>query len=39
VETRGDVHTEEAPFHGYPQSMRLVLPPLGGLVLKPGSRA
>jgi len=39
VETRGEVHTEDAPFHGYPQSMRLVLPPLGGLVLKPGSRA
>ncbi|MGH7632341.1 MAG: 1,4-alpha-glucan branching protein GlgB, partial [Gemmatimonadaceae bacterium] len=33
VATRGEVHTEDAPFHGYPQSMRLVLPPLGGVVL------
>ena len=33
VQTLAEVHTEDAPFHGYPQSMRLVLPPLGGVVL------
>ena len=32
------VDTEPAPFHGYPQSLRLLLPPLGALVLAP-SRA
>ncbi|OYV71863.1 MAG: 1,4-alpha-glucan branching enzyme, partial [Gemmatimonadetes bacterium 21-71-4] len=31
----GTVHTEAAPFHGRAQSMRLVLPPLGILVLAP----
>jgi len=36
VQTLAEVHTEDAPFHGYPQSMRLVLPPLGGVVLTPG---
>jgi 1,4-alpha-glucan branching enzyme len=32
------VHTEAAPFHGYPQSVVLGLPPLGAVVLAP-SRA
>ncbi|MDE3053062.1 MAG: 1,4-alpha-glucan branching protein GlgB [Gemmatimonadota bacterium] len=31
----GTVRTEAAPFHGRAQSMRLVLPPLGVLVLAP----
>jgi 1,4-alpha-glucan branching enzyme len=30
----GVVKTEEVPFHGHPQSLSLVLPPLGILVLK-----
>jgi 1,4-alpha-glucan branching enzyme len=29
------VDTEPVPFHGYPQSLRLRLPPLGALVLAP----
>ena len=29
------VQTEASPFHGYPQSMRLNLPPLGALILAP----
>jgi len=29
------VDTEPAPFHGYPQSIELTLPPLGALVLAP----
>jgi 1,4-alpha-glucan branching enzyme len=33
VRTLVSVDTEDTPFHGYPQSMRLVLPPLGALVL------
>jgi 1,4-alpha-glucan branching enzyme len=33
VRTLASVDTEDTPFHGYPQSMRLVLPPLGALVL------
>ena len=35
VETRPHVPTEPVPFHGHPQSIALVLPPLGGLVLAP----
>jgi 1,4-alpha-glucan branching enzyme len=31
----GLVHTEATAAHGYPQSLRLTLPPLGGLLLKP----
>ena len=31
----GEVHTDPAPFHGYPQSVALNLPPLGALVLAP----
>ena len=27
--------TEDAAFHGYPQSLRLLLPPLGAVVLRP----
>ncbi|MGE5360105.1 MAG: 1,4-alpha-glucan branching protein GlgB [Bacteroidales bacterium] len=30
----GSVSTEQVPSHGYPQSLRLVLPPLAGLVFK-----
>ncbi|UCC74076.1 MAG: 1,4-alpha-glucan branching protein GlgB [Gemmatimonadota bacterium] len=30
-----EVTTEAAPFHGYPQSLRLRLPPLGALILAP----
>jgi len=33
--TREVVETERAPMHGYQQSMRLTLPPLGALVLAP----
>ena len=33
--TRERVETERAPMHGYQQSMRLTLPPLGALVLAP----
>lgn len=33
--TRERVTTERAPMHGYQQSMRLTLPPLGALVLAP----
>jgi 1,4-alpha-glucan branching enzyme len=29
------VETESSPFHGFPQSLRLRLPPLGALVLVP----
>src|SRR5687768_2553192 len=32
-ETRQRVHAELAPFHGFPQSVELTLPPLGALVL------
>ena len=32
----GLVHTEPTPFHGRERSMRLVLPPLGVLILAPG---
>jgi 1,4-alpha-glucan branching enzyme len=31
----GAVHTDAAPFHGFPQSLSLNLPPLGALVLAP----
>jgi 1,4-alpha-glucan branching enzyme len=34
-ETLARVETDDSPFHGYPQSMRLRLPPLGVLVLAP----
>ena len=34
--TRQRVDTEPAPLHGYPQSMRLMLPPLGAIILAPG---
>ena len=34
--TRQRVDTEPAPLHGYPQSMRLTLPPLGAIILAPG---
>ena len=30
---RTEVATDPSPFHGFPQSMRLKLPPLGGIVL------
>ena len=33
--TREVVETERAPMHGYQQSMRLTLPPLGAVVLAP----
>jgi len=29
------LHTDPSPFHGYPQSLSLDLPPLGALVLAP----
>jgi 1,4-alpha-glucan branching enzyme len=32
-ETLARIDTEPTPFHGFPQSMRLKLPPLGALVL------
>jgi len=31
----GTLTTEPSPFHGYPQSLSLDLPPLGALVLAP----
>ncbi|MGI8498472.1 MAG: 1,4-alpha-glucan branching protein GlgB [Gemmatimonadaceae bacterium] len=31
------VDTEPSPFHGFPQSIRLTLPPLGALILTPES--
>ena len=31
----GVVHTDAAPFHGFPQSVSLNLPPLGALVIAP----
>ena len=34
-ETRARAEVEAVPFHGYPQSIRLNLPPLGALVLAP----
>jgi 1,4-alpha-glucan branching enzyme len=33
--TRERVETDRAPMHGYQQSMRLTLPPLGAIVLAP----
>ncbi|HYD51262.1 MAG TPA: 1,4-alpha-glucan branching protein GlgB, partial [Gemmatimonadaceae bacterium] len=30
-----EVHTDAAPFHGYPQSMELVLPPMSVVMLAP----
>jgi 1,4-alpha-glucan branching enzyme len=33
----GVVSTEPIPSHGYSDSLRLTLPPLGFLLLKPGS--
>jgi 1,4-alpha-glucan branching enzyme len=33
--TRERVEVDPSPFHGYPQSMRLTLPPLGAIVLVP----
>jgi 1,4-alpha-glucan branching enzyme len=35
METRGPVHAEPSPFHGFAQSVELTLPPLGVLVLVP----
>ena len=35
VQTIARIHTDPSPFHGYPQSARLRLPPLGVLVLTP----
>jgi 1,4-alpha-glucan branching enzyme len=35
--TREVIDTEPKPFHGFPQSMVLDLPPLGALVLRPAS--
>jgi 1,4-alpha-glucan branching enzyme len=37
VETPAEVATEPVPFHGYQQSVRLRLPPLGALILTPVS--
>ena len=37
VGNNGVVETEAIPSHGFPQSMRLTLPPLGFLLLKPES--
>jgi 1,4-alpha-glucan branching enzyme len=37
--TRGRVTTEPSPFHGFPQSMQLTLPPLSVLVLVPEQTA
>ena len=34
-ETRKVVHADPVPFHGYPQSVSLHLPPLGALILVP----
>jgi 1,4-alpha-glucan branching enzyme len=31
----GTLTTEPSPFHGYPQSLSLDLPPLGALVIAP----
>jgi 1,4-alpha-glucan branching enzyme len=31
----GRVETEPVPAHGHPQSVRLTLPPLGMVVMKP----
>jgi len=36
-ETKKLVHAEPIPHHGYPQSVSLHLPPLGALVLVPGT--
>jgi 1,4-alpha-glucan branching enzyme len=33
-ETRDALDADAVPFHGYPQSLRLRLPPLGAIVLK-----
>jgi 1,4-alpha-glucan branching enzyme len=35
VETIPMVEADPVPFHGYPHSLRLRLPPLGALVLQP----
>jgi 1,4-alpha-glucan branching enzyme len=35
VETLATLDTEPVPYHGHPQSVRLVVPPLGALVLAP----
>ena len=35
VETLAEVVAEPVPFHGYPHSLKLRLPPLGALVLTP----
>jgi len=34
VENRGDLHSEEVPFHGRQHSLRFTLPPLGGIALR-----
>ena len=34
--TRAHVQSEAVPWHGFPQSIRLKLPPLGALLLTPG---
>jgi 1,4-alpha-glucan branching enzyme len=34
VGNQGGVATEDVPAHGHAQSIRLTLPPLGGLILK-----
>ena len=34
VGNAGDVHTDSVPFHGYDQSLSLVLPPLATIMLK-----
>jgi 1,4-alpha-glucan branching enzyme len=33
----GSVSTEPIPAHGFPQSLRLTIPPLGFLLLKPAA--
>jgi hypothetical protein len=36
-QTKNLVHAEPTPYHGYPQSVSLHLPPLGALILVPGA--
>ncbi len=39
VRTPARVETDALPLHGFEQSMALVLPPLGAVVLRPAPRA
>ena len=39
IGARSTIEVEDTPFHGYPQSVALHLPPLGALVIAPEDAA